>query len=76
MRLRDESLAAATPRDYARREYTETGLASPRAWSIKAVREHLRQNIEHRLDNLRLQKERAEGAEKLRAETEGSDVTC
>ena len=66
--LRDQSHAAATPGDYARREYTETGLASPRAWRIEAVREHLRQNIEHRLDKLRLQKERAEGAEKLRAE--------
>ena len=63
-----ENSRMATPMDYAKRKFTETGLTSPRTWKVQAVREHLRQNVESRLDQLRLQKERAEGAEKLRAE--------
>ena len=59
---------AATSTANARRMFAETGLTSPGAWKVPAVREHLRRNVESPLDQLRLQKERAAGAENLRAE--------
>lgn len=57
------------------RRFEETGLESPAEWSARTVRQHLRRNVEARLDELRLQRERAEGATTLRADLKEVEST-
>ena len=59
---------ASAPGDAARRSFTDTGLESPPTWESDAVREHLRLRVEGPLNRLLLQRERAAGAAKLRAD--------
>ena len=52
----------------ARREFEETGLAPPPSWTTGDVREHLRGEIERRLNAILVQRERAAGVNQLRME--------
>ena len=56
---------AASPLDDARRRFADTGLEPPPRWSVQTVNEHLRRIVESRLDDLLLQKERAEGVQQI-----------
>ena len=67
------SLGADT-RDEAKRSYAETGLETPPEWNREAVREHLRSDVEARLNRLLLRQERAVRAGGLRAELEQAET--
>lgn len=56
---------ATSSLDDARRRFADTGLEPPPEWEVRAVREHLRGNVESRLNQLSLQRERAEGIEQI-----------
>lgn len=64
---------AEAPVQDAKRRYVETGLEPPPVWSERQVREHLRQSVQRRFDELRLQAKLAEGVERLRREIEEED---
>ena len=55
--------AAPPPTEQARRRFDETGLAPPPQWNEQAVRKHLGEVIEARLNVLTLQQTRAAGSE-------------
>ena len=55
--------AAPPPTEEARRRFDETGLAPPPQWNEQAVRKHLSEVIEARLNALTLQQTRAAGSE-------------
>ena len=55
--------AAPPPTEEARRRFDETGLAPPPQWNEQAVRKHLGEVIEARLNALTLQQTRAAGSE-------------
>ena len=57
----------------AKRRYVETGLEPPPEWSERPAREHLRQSVQRRFDELRLQAKQAEGVERIRREIEEED---
>ena len=50
----------------ARRQFEETGLARPRSWNAEAVRECLYTDVESRLNELLLQRERTANVKQLR----------
>ncbi len=62
--------AAPSPADHARKAYEETGLEPPDTWTAEAVRQHLHQQIEQRLNALTLNRERAAEIPKLRLNIE------
>ena len=64
---------AEAPVHDAKRRYDETGLEPPPEWSERPVREHLRQSVQRRFDELRLQEKQAEGIERIRQEIEDED---
>ena len=64
---------AASPLDDARRQFADTGLDPPLEWKVRAVSEHLRRNVESRLNDLRLQQERAEGVQQTRQHLNETD---
>ena len=64
---------AEAPVQDAKRRYVETGLEPPPEWSERPVREHLRQTVQRRFDELRLQANQAEGVERIRQEIEEED---
>ena len=64
---------AEAPVQDAKRRYVETGLEPPPEWSERPVREHLRQSVQRRFDELRLQAKQAEGVERIRREIEEED---
>ena len=64
---------AEAPVHDAKRRYDETGLEPPPEWSERSVREHLRQSVQRRFDELRLQEKQAEGIERIRQEIEDED---
>ena len=64
---------AEAPVQDAKRRYVETGLEPPPEWSERPVREHLRQSVQRRFDELRLQAKQAEGVERIRREIEEVD---
>ena len=70
---RRASVLADAPLEDAKRRYAETGLEPPPEWSEGPVREHLRQSVQRRFDDLRLQKKQAEGVERMRQEIEHED---
>ena len=57
--------AAPSPTEEARRRYGDTGLSPPPQWVEHAVRLHLRDEIESRLNDLTLKQARAAGAERI-----------
>ena len=71
---RQAALLGADARDEARRNYAETGLETPPEWNREAVREHLRSDVEARLNRLLLRQERAVRAGGLRAELEQAET--
>ena len=70
---RRASALADAPVEDAKRRYAGTGLDLPPEWSEGPVREHLRQHVQRRFDDLRLQKKQSEGVERLRQEIEEDD---
>ncbi len=70
---RRASALADAPAEDAKRRYAGTGLDLPPEWSEGPVREHLRQHVQRRFDDLRLQKKQSEGVERLRQEIEEDD---
>ena len=70
---RRASVLADAPVEDAKRRYAGTGLDLPPEWSEGPVREHLRQHVQRRFDDLRLQKKQAEGVERMRQEIEEED---
>ena len=59
-----------SPADQAKRRFETTDLDPPDEWSEASVREHLRHNVERRLNALLLQQQQAGGEAKLRAQTQ------
>ena len=59
-----------SPADQAKRRFETTDLDPPNEWSEVSVREHLRHNVERRLNALLLQQRQAEGEAKLRAQAQ------
>ena len=57
--------ASPPPTEAARRRFDETGLAPPPQWNEQAVRKHLGEVIEARLNVLTLQQTRAAGSEEI-----------
>ena len=70
---RRASALADAPVEDAKRRYAGTGLHLPPQWSEGPVREHLRQHVQRRFDDLRLQKRHAEGVERMRQQIEEED---
>ena len=64
---------AEAPAQDAKRRYVETGLEPPPEWSERSAREHLRQSVQRRFDELRLQAKQAEGVERIGREIEEED---
>ncbi|MDE0362412.1 MAG: hypothetical protein OXI74_14675 [Rhodospirillaceae bacterium] len=64
---------AEAPVQDAKRRFVESGLEPPPEWSERQVREHLRQSVQRRFDELRLQAKQAEGVERIRREIEEED---
>ena len=71
---RDRPFPAAAPTAEARRRFHETGLASPAQWEDQAVRTHLRDVIEARLNELTLQQNRAAHAEQIRLQIQTTEA--
>ena len=71
---RQAASLGADARDEAKRNYAETGLEIPPEWNREAVREHLRSDVEARLNRLLLRQERAVRAGGLRAELEQAET--
>ena len=71
---RQAASLGAHARDEAKRNYAETGLETPPEWNREAVREHLRSDVEARLNRLLLRQERAVRARGLRAELEQAET--
>ena len=71
---RQAASVGADARDEAKRNYAETGLETPPEWNREAVREHLRSDVEARLNRLLLRQERAVRAGGLRAELEQAET--
>ena len=70
---RRASALADAPAEDAKRRYVGAGLDLPPEWSEESVREHLRQHVQRRFDDLRLRKKQAEGVERMRQEIEEED---
>ena len=70
---RRASALADAPVEDAKRRYAGTGLDLPPEWSEGPVREHLRQHVQRRFDDLRLQKKQSEGVERMRQQIEEED---
>ena len=68
--MRRRRPAAGSPADEAKQRFIRTGLAGPQDWSVVAVEEYLREEIEKRYNVLVLQRERAAQAPGIRAELE------
>ena len=65
---------APSPTDEAMRRFGETGLAPPSQWTEQAVREHLREVVEVRLNELTLQQVRASGSDRIRLQIDELDA--
>ena len=71
---RQAASVGANAREEAKRNYNETGLETPPQWNREAVREHLRSDVEARLNRLLLRQERAVRAGGLRGELERAET--
>ena len=67
--------AARAPTEEARRRFADTGLATPPQWDEHAVRRHLREEVESRLNELTLQQKSAAGAERIAHQIRDSEET-
>lgn len=65
---RKPSTATRSPADEAKVAFESTDLDPPEHWTDATVRDHLRRNIEHRLNTLILRQQQAEGAAELHRE--------
>ena len=74
--LRGSLTTAPSARDAAMHRFGETGLALPPRWDEPGVREHLRDVVEVRLNQLTLQQARAAVSERIRLQIEesGADI--
>ena len=72
--LRSRAPAAGSPADEARQRFVQTGLALPPAWTVAAVQEYLRAEIDKRHSALFLQREKAAQAAGIRPELEKLEV--
>ena len=72
--LRGPRTTAPSPTDAAMRRFGKTGLGPPSPWDERGVREHLRDVIEVRLNQLTLQQERAAVSERIRLQIEDTDA--
>ena len=68
--LRRRTPAAGSPADETRQRFVRTGLAPPPAWTVAAVQEYLRAEIDKRHSALFLQREKAAQAAGIRPELE------
>ena len=66
--------AAPPPTDEAERRFRETGLVPPPQWSEQAVRKHLSDVVEARLNELTLQQARAAGTERIALQLRETDA--
>ena len=66
--------AAPPPTDEAERRFRETGLVPPPQWSEQAVRKHLSDVVEARLNELTLQQVRAAGTERIALQIRETDA--
>ena len=73
---RKPSTAPRSPADEAKAAFESTDLDPPEDWTEASVRDHLRRNIERRLNTLILRQQQAEGAAELhrQAEETGSEI--
>ena len=65
---RASGAAPRIPKDEAERRFRETGIEAPAQWEEGSVRRHLREHVEARLNALLLQRQRAEGADRIALE--------
>ena len=72
--LRRQRSAAPSPTAEAARRFDEADLAPPPQWTEQAVRQHLREVIEVRLNELTLQRTRAASADRLRLQIQDTDA--
>ena len=72
--LRGQRSAAPSPTDAARRRFDETDLPPPPQWSEQGVRQHLREVIEVRLNELTLQQTRAANSDQIRLQIRETDA--
>ena len=72
--LRRGRSAAPSPTATAMRRFEETDLPSPPQWSEHAVRQHLREVIEGRLNELTLQQTRAASSDRTRLQIRDTDA--
>ena len=72
--LRGQRSTAPSPTAAALRRFDETDLAPPPQWSEQAVRQHLREAIEVRLNELTLQQTAAASADRLRLQMHDTDA--
>ena len=73
--LRARRPAAPAPTQEAKRRFGDTGLSPPPQWDEHAVRRHLREEIESRLNELTLQQARAAGSERIALQIRETDET-
>lgn len=71
---RQAASVGADAKNEAKRNYAETGLETPPEWNREAVREHLRSDVEARLNRLLLRQEQAVRAGGLRAELKQAET--
>ena len=71
--LRRPRTTAPSPTDAAMRRFGETGLGPPARWDEHGVREHLRDVVEPRLNQLTLQQARTAVSERIRYQIEDAD---
>ena len=67
--------AAPSPAEEAKRRFSDTGLSPPPQWDENAVRRHLREEIESRLNELTLQQAKAAGSERIALQIRETDET-
>ena len=72
--LRGRQSAAPSPTDAAMRRFDETDLPPPRQWSEQGVRQHLREVIEVRLNELTLQHTQAANSDRIRLQIGETDA--
>ena len=65
--------AHPSPTAEARRRFNESDLSPPPQWDEHAVRRHLREKVESRLNELTLRRERAAGSERIAHEIRETD---
>ena len=72
--MRGPRTTAPSPTDAAMRRFGETGLGPPTRWDVHGVREHLRDVVEPRLNELTLQQARAAISVRVRHQIQDTDA--